>query len=42
MGCSPSALRISTGTNEITITGTDPAGNTKELLPHRPARFGRR
>ena len=26
------SLGISTGTNEITITGTDPAGNVKELL----------
>ena len=26
------SLGISTGSNEITITGTDPAGNTKELL----------
>ena len=25
-------LGISTGSNEITITGTDPAGNTKEIL----------
>ena len=25
-------LAISTGTNEITITGTDPAGNVKELV----------
>lgn len=26
------SLAISTGTNEITITGTDPAGNAKELV----------
>ena len=26
------SLPISTGTNEITITGTDPAGNVKELV----------
>ena len=26
------SLGISTGTNEITITGTDPAGNAKDLL----------
>ena len=26
------ALGISTGTNEITITGTDPAGNVKEMV----------